>query len=241
MKITAFNSSPNAERGNTHAIVEAFLQGAGEAGAEVENIFLAGKDIHPCIGCYSCWVKTPGKCIYQDDMQTLFPKILASDMIVFATPVYVDNVTGLMKNFMDRLIPIGDPHFELDEYGECRHVQKYEKPTKMGVISNCGYPEQSHFQVLRLLFRRMARNFHYELSAEIYRGSGGILRSGVAELQPVVDNYKALVKTAGKEVVEQGRISETTMNLLEQPLIRKDDFVTIVNNMWDERLANLVK
>ena len=241
MKITVFNGSPKAGRGNTHVIVEAFLQGAREAGAEVENIFLAKKDIKFCRGCYACWVKTPGKCIHNDDMAALLPKVISSDIMVFATPVYVDNVTAIMKNFMDRLIPLGDPHFEKDEHGECCHIERHKKRLKFVIISNCGFPEQSHFQVLHLFFSRVARNLHAEVIAEIYRGAGALLTSSDSTLQPLIEKYKHFVKRAGKEVTEQFKLSEDTRAQLEQPLIPGDNYVDeyirLGNKMWDKLLA----
>ncbi len=243
MKITIFNGSPRAERGNTHFMVTEFAKGAQEAGAEVENIFLAGKEIKPCNACYACWMETPGECTTQDDMEGLFQKVISSDVLGFATPLYVDNVSGLMKNFMDRLIPLADPHFARDENGESRHPRKYDKPNQIIVISSCGFPEQSHFQVLRVLFRRMARNFSAKLAAEIYRGGGGILQSHDPSFQPYLESYKQLLQTAGKEVVLNSNLSEDTMAQLEKPLIPMPNFVDEyrkrANKMFDERLAKL--
>jgi multimeric flavodoxin WrbA len=241
MRISAFNGSPKAQRGNTHVMVEAFLAGAKDAGADVENIFLAKKKIAPCTACNACWLKTPGKCSQRDDMDELLASVTASDLVVFATPVYVDNVTGLMKNFMDRLIPIGDPHWEQDENGECRHVARYAKPSRIAVISNCGFPQQSHFQVLRLLFRRIARNIHAELAAEIYREAGALLTVPNPELRPLVESYLELVKQAGGEVVEKSRLSTETVAKLEAPLLPSrnfvDDYMKIVNQRCDEILS----
>jgi multimeric flavodoxin WrbA len=241
MKITEFNGSPKAERGNTHVMVDAFLAGAQAAGAESENVFLAKKKIAPCTACNACWLKTPGKCSQRDDMDELLAKAIASDVIVFATPVYVDNVTGLMKNFMDRLIPLGDPHWEKDANGECRHVMRNEKPRKIAVISNCGFPQQSHFQVLRLLFRRVARNIGAELIAEVYRDGGGILTAPAGELQPLIARYKLLVEKAGREAVESSRLSAATIAELERPLLPAqnyvDDYMSFVNKRCDEILS----
>ena len=225
MKITVFNGSPKAEQGNTNVMVQAFLEGAKSAGAEVENIFLARQKIHPCTGCYTCWLKTPGKCVMPDDMATLLPKLQNSGLVVFATPLYVDNVTGIMKNFMDRIIPSADPYFEKDAGGECRHKVDPAKIPKIMVISNCGFPEQSHFQVLKLLFRRIARNMSTELVAEIYRGGGAILSDKSFWFWFPIRHYKSLLRRAGEEVVRDGKISPGLQEELEKPLIPEDQYI----------------
>jgi multimeric flavodoxin WrbA len=229
MKITIFNGSPRAESGNTNIMVQEFAAGAREAGAEVENTFLVNKEIKHCLGCFKCWTATPGKCVIKDDMEGILPKFALSDIIVFATPLYVDNVSGIMKNFMDRLIPLGDPHFEKDENGECRHLKTIEKVPKFVVISNCGFPEQSHFQVLKLLFRRIARNFNSELIAEIYRGEGEILRNHPLVIKPFVWMYKRLLRKAGREVVKSMKLSPETMSELEKPIISEKLYIQGAN------------
>ncbi len=237
MKVTVFNGSPRGAKGNTQVMVEAFAEGVKSAGAEVETVFLADKNYKGCTGCFTCWLKTPGKCIFDDDMAELLEKLKSSDLIIFATPLYVDNITGLMKNFMDRFMPLADPHIETDQGGEARHVTK-RKPPKIGVISNCGFPEQSQFQVLELLFRRLARNMAGELVCEIYRGGGAILKDAPLMLKPVVWNYKRLLTQAGREVVQNGRLSERLKAKLEKPLIPAAQYIAAANKLFDARLSN---
>jgi len=59
MKILALQGSPRPKK-YTQMVLDKFLEGAASKGAECETIHLAGQKIHPCIGCYSCWYKTPG-------------------------------------------------------------------------------------------------------------------------------------------------------------------------------------
>ena len=84
-KIFAINSSPSEEKGTTARLLQAFLKGASEAGAEtrVENIF--EQDINPCVGCIFCWIKTPGECAQKDDMKKMLEKSKDSDIIVYST------------------------------------------------------------------------------------------------------------------------------------------------------------
>jgi multimeric flavodoxin WrbA len=236
MKIIAFNGSPRGKRGNTYIMVEAFLKGAEEAGAQVEHVLLVKKKISNCTGCFRCWVRTPGKCVIDDDMSPLLDKMRTTDLIVFATPLYVDNVSGIMKNFMDRILPLGDPHLVKDEKGESRHPARHGKTPKIAVISNCGFPELSHFQVLELLFRRIARNLHSEVVAEIYRGEGELLKRSSSQLEPILDKYKDVLKKAGREVVERSRLSDETKEELKKPLVPYDKYISTANEFFDKIL-----
>ncbi|MFA6448476.1 MAG: flavodoxin family protein [bacterium] len=240
MKITIFNSSPHGEKGNTQAVADAFAKGAREAGAEVETVFIARRNIKPCIACMACWIKTPGVCAIKDDMHELLEKMRGSDIAVFATPVYLDNVSGVMKNFLDRLTPNADCHIEKDENGESRHVKKGDRDFLMAVIATCGYPEQSHFQVISLSFNRIARQIHGKVVAEIYRGSGILLNNiENTPLEPIVNAYKKIVEKAGREVVEKLALSDETKAALDRPLVPYDLYISEANRYWDKRLAKL--
>ncbi|HAE37198.1 MAG TPA: flavodoxin family protein [Candidatus Riflebacteria bacterium] len=243
MKITAFNGTHRTGESNTAILIDHFLQGASSAGAQIEHVRLAKTKIQPCTACKACWQKTPGKCVIRDDMSTLVEKFTSSDVVVLASPIYADNVSGLLKTFIDRLIPTGDPHWELDEKGESRHCRRYSKPTKLVAISNCGYPEQSHFDVLRLYFRRMCRNMHLELCGEIYRGAGALLAGGVPEFSEYLSGYLRLVENAGQQVVQQGRVSETLAEKLEAPIIPLPGFNQIflakVNQIVDAQISKI--
>jgi len=240
MQITVFNGSPRAERGNTHALVKEFLAGAEAAGAQTTNIFLTQHAIEPCRGCFACWRTTPGACVIDDGMKPLLALLSTADVAVFATPLYVDNVSGPMKNFMDRMIPLLEPRIEKDGEGEARHPPRAGAgiARKLVVISNCGFPEQSHFQVLRLLFRRIARNASADLVGEIYRGGGEIFSSRNPLLPGLLEPYRALLRRAGGEVVETGRISEALMAELERPLVAHDLYIQNVNRYWDRHGAS---
>jgi len=218
-------------------MVEEFLKGAEEAGAETENVILAEKDIRYCKGKFKCWLRTPGKCSIHDDMDDLLPRFMNSDIVVLASPVYFDNVSAVMKNFIDRLTPVLLPHFEEDEKGEYRHARRYEKYPKIVAISNAGLPGQTNFEVENLFFRRLARAFNTELIAEIYRGEGEIFRAqNNFMLKPLLGKYKKLLREAGKEIVENQMLSEKTIKELEKPIVPPSLYIKFGNEELDRML-----
>ncbi|MBP3870360.1 MAG: flavodoxin family protein [Faecalicoccus sp.] len=81
-------------------LVEHFKKGAEEAGHFVEVIDVCHADIHPCIGCVRCGYEGP--CVQKDDVETIRRKLLVSDMVVFATPLYYYGMSAQLKMVIDR-------------------------------------------------------------------------------------------------------------------------------------------
>ncbi|MFC1995280.1 flavodoxin family protein [Chloroflexota bacterium] len=100
MKILGILCSPR-KNGNTAILMREALTSAKDCGAETEIITIGDKDVKPCDGCYSC-IKT-GKCHIEDDMQDIYPKLLAADGIIWGTPVYFFDATAQAKIIIDRL------------------------------------------------------------------------------------------------------------------------------------------
>jgi multimeric flavodoxin WrbA len=140
MNLLAFSGSPRKAAGATDRVLDHFLDGAKEAGAQIEKIFIAEKKINYCAGCLNCWAVHPGKCIHHDDMPDILQKIDAADLLVYASPVYVDGVSGQMKTLLDRHISICLPYIEYEE-GHMRHPrrQQVDPRRKMVFISVCGF------------------------------------------------------------------------------------------------------
>jgi len=101
MKILAIHGSPLTLRSTTRKLAEFVLEEAAEAGAETEMIDLCDLRITPCTACEGCSFN--GICVYEDDVPVLVERMKEADGIVFASPVYIDNVSGQMKIFFDRL------------------------------------------------------------------------------------------------------------------------------------------
>ncbi len=238
MKILAINGSPRGDKSNTQIILKAFLKGAIAAGAEAEVILLSEKEIHPCKGCWACWTKTPGKCIQKDDMDDILPKVWASDLLIFASPLYVDCVSAQMKTFMDRMLPGLLPNFvKINDVW--RHPLRYGSPPKVGVVCNSGFPHLEHFQVVHHLFKRVVLNMHTEIVMEIYRAGGEILRAKNLLLKPLIMRYKKLLEKAGKEVVREGTLSEKLKAQLEADIVSPENYIKNANAYWDKQLAKL--
>lgn len=90
------------KKGNSTVLAKEIIRGAESAGAKVETVYLNGLTIRPCQGCYACKKKGSSGCAVDDDMQSIYPKLIASDAWVIASPVYWFSMSAQTKIFMDR-------------------------------------------------------------------------------------------------------------------------------------------
>jgi len=101
MKVIAIHGSPRTIRSTTRKLAGLVLEGAAAAGADTEIIDLCDFRITPCTACEGC--SFTGTCVHVDDVPAIVERMKEADGIVFASPVYIDNVSGQMKVFFDRL------------------------------------------------------------------------------------------------------------------------------------------
>jgi multimeric flavodoxin WrbA/putative sterol carrier protein len=238
MKILAIQGSPRPKASNTEILLQEFLKGAHSQGAETETIYLKEKEIHSCVGCYTCWAKTPGVCVFKDDMPELLEKVKGCDILVYATPLYNFNVTALVKAFQERLLPLLDPH--LIKTGEVyRHPQRYAVNRKMVLISTCGFPEVSHFEGLRQVFRHMERSGGVPIIGELLMPGAELLKQ-----QGMQENVQGVLRTAyraGMEVIQEGRVSKEIETQIQKPLVPPDALAEMANLWWDSHLEGITQ
>lgn len=118
MKVLGLNFG--RKNGNCKTFLNAAIESAKEAGAEIEVIDTINKEIKHCIGCGSCSRilqsgKGQIKCCLKDDYEAIADAVLAADAIIVAAPVYVLAPTGQFKNFLDRFGPAHDKAYMLFE------------------------------------------------------------------------------------------------------------------------------
>ena len=136
MKLIGFSGSPH-KTGNTAWTVEQILKGAENEGAETVMFSASDLDIKPCRGCFGC-KKGDCTCVINDDMQSVYIELLTADALIFASPVYMGQMTGQAKTFMDRLFPTNSPKFS--------PYYKEQAKKKLLIVFTQGNPDKSKFQ-----------------------------------------------------------------------------------------------
>ena len=232
MDVLAINGSPHREDGNTAMILNPFLDGMREAGANVELFYTRNLKIGPCNGDMSCWFKNPGKCGQNDDMQMILPKIKDADIIVWASPVYYAGITGPLKNLMDRQLPL------------IMLCDAKSKKYKVVLVSTCGAWELSMFDPL--LAQMNALYSMPDVNSEFV---GALLRpmaDGMKEMIKAgetgsIDEVFKAAKEAGRQLVKEGRISEDLLKIVSKELMPRDAYYKAAQEMMDQASKSMSK
>ena len=235
MKILLINGSPKGKASNSLRLANSFIEGVkSEAGKKeevtVDELHLSSMKIGPCRGCFACWKVTPGKCCIKDDMQSVIEKEINADLIVWSFPLYYFNVPGLLKNLIDRQLPMSLPFMSAreDGYGSGSHDARYDtSATKHVLVSTCGfYSAKDNYDSVTRMFDHFVGKGNY---TTLFCGQGELFR--VKELSARTDEYLGFVKNAGSEFLDGG-ISAVTNEKLQTLLYPKDVFEKMADASW---------
>ncbi len=229
MKILAINSSPrDGGTSQTALLLEYLSRGMQEAGADVHIVNLRSITVKACLGCFSCWTKTPGRCIQADDMtKDLLPLFPKSDIIVFATPLYNHTMNAAMSNFRERMLPLSHP-FSMKHNGRMAFKLRHKLPPAVW-LSVCGHHDDSEFDA----FSSFLHSTHHPetpIVAEIYRTSSEALKHPAFKQKR--NDILAATTSAGRELVQAKKIAPETMERIRQPLKDTESLNIIGNMTW---------
>lgn len=237
MKILLINGSPKGKRSNSLKLAYSFIEGFkngctdDEESISIDELHVASMNIAACKGCFACWQKTPGICCIKDDMQKVIGKLIDADLILWSFPLYYFNVPGILKNLIDRQLPMSLPFMSSKEngYGSGSHDFRYDMESKRHVlISTCGfYSAVGNYDSVLRMFDHFLGKGNY---TTIFCGQGELFR--VKELSARTDEYLSTVKCAGSEYAMTGTISEETDAILHTLLYPRDVFEKMADASW---------
>jgi multimeric flavodoxin WrbA len=228
MRIVAINGSHRGKNGYTQFLIDKLFEGAGNAGAQCETIVLADYKINRCKGCRICHTqKSYLKCIYdgKDDVAALFDIMRSADILIYATPIYIFNMTGLMKTFLDRVTSTADSSITtLSDSGLFFHHFDKKLNSKPFVLLTCqdNFESETSKNVVSY-FKTFSNFFDAPLLGILVRKSGSLTGHGKDRQKEI--NYPKIMSAhqayiqAGEELVKKGKISAKTQRIANQNII----------------------
>lgn len=136
-----------------------------ESGFDDESFVfdLSKVKVNHCTGCWSCWWKTPGRCIYKD-LNKFYHEYITSDRAVFFANISKGFVTSNMKNLFDRMIPLYLPYTSF-KTGESMHVKRYKKYPSIEFY----YNSQALTEEQRNIFENYINRVFYQFYSKMIR------------------------------------------------------------------------
>ena len=164
MKITILNGNPDAGNAAFDGYLKHVYDKLTSDGHAVTVFELREMDIRYCIGCFDCWVKTPGECITADECRDILRAVINSDFVLWASPVIMGFYSSLLKTVTDKFIPLVHPYAELAQ-GEMRHRARYDRYPLEGLLLEKGDDtDDEDIQIISDIHEQTARDFKNTLA-----------------------------------------------------------------------------
>ncbi|MGC9335361.1 MAG: flavodoxin family protein [Anaerolineae bacterium] len=146
----------DVDTGRVRDLVKAELAGLGWC---VEPFTLHTLDIRHCLGCFGCWVQSPGECIIDDAAGDVNRAIISSDLLIFLTPLTFGGYSSELKKALDRCIGLISPWFTTIG-GEIHHKRRYPRFPRLVGVAVDSQPDSESERIFCTLVGRNAINMH---------------------------------------------------------------------------------
>ncbi len=202
-------------------LLNSLTKGLKEQKVLVEYVNISKLSISPCRGCTDDPVfLSNGKCLCQDDMQKIYPKLKTSDLWIFSF-YNINNWTAqIFINFLDRMEPLYQPSLSPSSNGNSHISTK----GKVALISSSDSWDNSSTALYSNHLKNFVKLFNRQFIGSIFRPhlwAIGMLQGMGVNLD---DIFNAAVD-AGRQMVNQKSFSKDTLQTISRPLIPKNLFV----------------
>lgn len=139
---------------------------------KVKNFKLVEMRLNYCCGCFSCWVKTPGRCIYSDDMEELLKEYLRSKVVIFVSAILSGFVSSLLRKATERLLPLLHAYLSIKD-GKVSHAIRYNTlPYLVLLVDDSKGGSLEEINLINDIHARMNLNYKFtKLVKEDMRGT----------------------------------------------------------------------
>ena len=224
MKILVFNGSPKREKSDTLHIARAFLEGMKDAAQQdIHIINVIDQHIEYCAGCFAC-KRNGGTCVHDDDMRGILEEILESDLLLFSFPLYCYGMPAPLKALLDRTMPLSS--LAMRKVGDrYEHVGQADfSRLRYLMICGCGFPNsRQNFEPAVMQFKLCFPDSYTILTVPESP------MFNAPEAAVVTEPRLALVRQAGRQYAETGKIDAALLAEIGAPMIPEEQYAAIVN------------
>ncbi len=219
-------------------LLDAFIEGMKEGGADVDLLYASHLDVRDCTGEFHCWYERPGECYIADEMQAVYPKLKEADILVLGIPMYVP-VPAAMQAILNRFCPLLEPVLETREGRTRTRFFPDVNIRSMVLVATSGWWEVENMDTLVRIVRELAED------ASV-RFAGAVLRPHAYAMgEPGEPNEKGravlvAAKRVGRMLVKEGSMHFRMLEEVSRPLVDREVHRRRCNEQY-ERARDLAR
>ncbi len=207
MKITILNGNPDQTGfDETLTLLKGKLEDRQNS---VTLINLRDLTLRYCIGCWGCWVKTPGICSHHDESPFMDQAVMDADFVLWASPLIMGFPSELLKRAIDKHLPLIHPYI-MEDHGEMHHLGRYDKYPRMGLLLELEKDTTDNdLEVVSNILQRAAHNFklRFEFSVTTFEKMDDLVNRILTSTPRSLPLPKPLSPIKGERIIQPSKLT----------------------------------